>query len=220
MKRHRYPIRANLKNSFYFIVERILRLLPTSILMALVFLLISFSLATGYLIRDRDPHDVSVNKPENNVTEQHRFALAAGTSLFDKDLAEKRKIADRLGLPFHMKVEDQRVTMTRLYLGSFPAQTGMIVLENLKSFSAGAFSVKQGQTVSIYGGSFYYPKEASRLKDLLIQKGFSLKEIPTRVTLPVYAAFIGDFDTFHEADAFRRSSAGFTGEEMTVVEIR
>lgn len=239
MRNHDYPITVYKQKSFGGWIERLPQMPPLSFFLAIFFLLSGFTAAAGYFVQP--PGSASKGLAENNLSlrpshtqespalpgtdagagGKQRFAFAAGMEVLDKNFKDKQKIAREVGLPFHMEIANKRVTMTRLYLGTFPLPKGMALYDKIKKKFPGTFVIQnwQEQTVAVFGGSFYYPEAARKEKRRLAKAGYTVHELPSRVELPLYAAYIGDFESTHDAEAFRQHSSQISAQEMPLVAI-
>jgi hypothetical protein len=156
------------------------------------------------------------------AVEKNRFALAAGMYIFNKNFTEQQKLAGKVGAPFHVEIKNRNIAMTRLYVGTFPMQKGLALYQKMKKKFPGTFLIKDSkkQTVSVFGGSFYFAEEARKGKDLLVKGGYKVKEVSSTVSLPLYAGYIGNFDSTKDAETFRHESIQSSATEMPVVAVR
>lgn len=238
MKNHHYPITVYTPKSFHGWFEKLPEVPPLSFFLALFFVLSGVTLAAGYLVQPSgakggdeikaSQHSSLIQEsravPENGVgaSGNPRFAFDAGFDVSNNNFEEKQNLANKVGLPFHVEITKKRVTMNRLYLGTFPAKKGMALYGKIKKKFPGAFVLqnRQDKTVAVFGGSFYVEEKARKEKSRLAKAGYMVKEIPSRVSLPVYAAYIGDFASTLEGEMFRQQSSTVATKEMSLVAIR
>ena len=148
-----------------------------------------------------------------------RYTLAGGAYIIKDNLQKNRRFAEMLGLPFQVKEKNKKVKMTRLLVGTFPADKEKMELKRLEAYTSDAFVIHHGRNVSIYAGSFYYPADAGRLKNRLKEKGLNVEKVSAQVEMPLYVSYIGDFETAGEAKlAGRRAESA--GRAMPVIAIR
>lgn len=233
MPRYRYPIKANVPNTLYCLYIRFLKLAPVTLLMTMLFLLVGFSVATGYLIKSRDarmpappsPRLLSVHlaaAPGVAVASSEKsgrhFAIALGAYVLKRNFDTEKKFADRLDQPLQIKIGDKKVNMIRLYLGTFPKGKATTTLNELKTVAPDAFLVQQdqGSMAAVYAGSYYYQSKAGNLQKALARKGFATKQVSAKVTMPLYCAYMGNFDSQEKALAFIRT-VGLPESKMPVV---
>lgn len=235
MRGYHFPVRSNPEATFYYLCRYFLKRVPLSIVIVLLSLLVGFSVATGYLINDRVPGgfkkasistsayslagintDVATTKKNSS----ERYAISLGAYVLKQSFEDEKTLAKRLGQPFHVIVTDKRVTLTRLFLGTYPQAEADAVLARIKKISPDAFLIhnEQSQMVSVYGGSFFYQSDAEKQEKLFARYDLKAVKVPTRLTLPLYSACMGDFDTRAQAKEFLRS-AGLSGVETSVVPI-
>ncbi len=155
---------------------------------------------------------------EANV-KKARYTLAGGAYIIYDNLQKDRQFAEMLGLPFLVEEKKKSVKMTRLFVGTFPIEIGKAKLERAKTYTPDAFAIRHGRKVSIYAGSFYYPSDAHRWKNRLMDQGLNVKEVSAQVEMPLYAAYIGDFDTVEEA-MLAGLNAERAGRKMPIIGIR
>ncbi|MFC1523979.1 SPOR domain-containing protein [Thermodesulfobacteriota bacterium] len=183
------------------------------------------------------PPDIATNIPEDTQVQQQEettvqiteqtpldesrpsFTLIAGTRVGKKHFPKLQKIADRLGLTLQVHADEKEVSMIRLSLGTHQSQDAKELLNKLQNDSINAFTVHQDGGIAIYAGSFYYSRNARNQKSVLESKGYGVEEIFTKVTLPVYTAYIGNFASQDEAVDFKQNSKQPTIKEMKIQEI-
>ncbi len=148
-----------------------------------------------------------------------RYSLAGGAYIFHDNLQKDRQFAEMLGLPFQVKEKKKKVEMTRLLVGTFPVEKGRVELKILEAYTRDAFAIRHGMKVSIYAGSFYYPADAHRWKNRFMEQGLNVEEVSVQVEMPLYASYIGDFETVEEA-MLAGSRAESAGRRMPIIGIR
>lgn len=235
MSGYHFPIKSNFENTLYFFRVRVLKLVPMSMFLVLLALVVGFSMATGYLMHSRDARAAEgvpvlaasllpvssgggIATPGKKAAP--RFAISLGAYVVKHDFGPEKRLSARFGQPFHVVVTDKKVTMTRVLLGTYPREEATAVLARMKKISPDAFLVEQaqGRTASVYAGSYFYWSYAENQKKLFAQRGHKAVEVPTRLTVPLYSACMGDFDSRAHATEFLRT-AGLSGTEMPVVRI-
>ncbi|MBU0728627.1 MAG: SPOR domain-containing protein [Proteobacteria bacterium] len=161
---------------------------------------------------------VQRTEPADNQS-RTSFALHAGTGVARNHFQKLQKIAERLGLPLELHADEQKVNMTRLYLGSYQAPAAEELLKKLQKDTFSSFAIHQDGKIAIYGGSYYYSVNARIHKAKLEGKGYTVEEITTKQTMPVYTAYLGNFASKDEAARFKGSSKEPTIKEMEITEI-
>ncbi len=224
MEQTHFPVKSNFEAIFYFLCFRIMKRIPASIFLVLLILLVGFSVATGYLINGgaevrADQLSAltaasSLKLPETGYSMTgkngaRRHTISLGAYVLKRNFEDEKALADSLGQPFHIIISEKRVTLTRLFLGTYPERESATVLARMKKISPDAFLVhhEKSDTVSVYGGSFYYSGEADKQEALFARHGVIATKAPTRMTLPLYTACMGDFDNRAMAVEFLRSAA-------------
>ncbi len=153
------------------------------------------------------------------AAEAARYTLAGGAYILKGNLQTNRLFAEKLGLPFQVKVKKKKVKMTRLLVGTFPADKESVELKRLEAYTRDYFVIRHGQKFSIYAGSFYYASDAKRQKARFMKQGLKVEEVTVQTDMPLYISYIGDFETAEEAVlAGRRAESA--GRAMPVVEVR
>ncbi len=156
---------------------------------------------------------------KETVTEAARYTLAGGAYILKGNLQTNRHFAEKLGLPFQVKVKKKKVKMTRLLVGTFPVDKERVELKRLEAYTRDAFVIRHGRKFSIYAGSFYYASDARRQKDRLMKQGLNTEEVSVQADMPLYISYIGDFETAGEAVlAGRRAESA--GRAMPVIAVR
>ena len=235
MEQSHFPVKPNFESIFYLLCFRIVKRIPASIFVTLLILLVGFSVATGYLIngsaeaRPDQPAAFtaasSLNTPDTglgttgeNTAQRHTISL--GAYVLKRNFEDEKALAEHLGQPFHIVISEKRVTLTRLFLGTCPKKESAAVLARMKKISPDAFLVHHGpgELVSVYGGSFYYGADAERQRARFALQGVEATKVPARMTLPLYTACMGDFDTRAAAVEFFRT-AGLSGNDAAVMPI-
>jgi len=147
-----------------------------------------------------------------------RYALAGGAYIFHGNLQKDREFAEMLDLPFHVQEIKKDINMTRLLVGTFPVEKEKVELKKLEAYTRDAFAIRHGRKVSIYAGSFYYPAYTHRWKNRFMEQGLNVEEVSAHVEMPLYASYIGDFETVKDAMlAVKRAES--TGRKMPIIEI-
>ena len=156
---------------------------------------------------------------KESSAEAARYTLAGGAYILKGNLQTNRLFAEKLGLPFQVKVKKKKVKMTRLLVGTFPADKESVELKRLEAYTRDYFVIRHGQNFSIYAGSFYYASDAKRQKARFMKQGLKVEEVTVQTDMPLYISYIGDFETAEEAVlAGRRAESA--GRAMPVVEVR
>ena len=274
-RKYHNPVKVKVVASLYSLSTRLLAMAPMSLLMAMLLMLVGFSMATGYLVMERkakpqqvliplssshfappstsqpdtpsvgqsitppstcqpaapgadqsaaktastnsspDP-EVSVVKVGNNTTP--RFAVALGAYVQKRTFEDEKQLAEAFDQPFYIKISDKKVTMTRLYVGTYPTQKAIALLKKVQKVAPDAFLVKvaKGQMASVYGGSFYYRVDTEKRQKLLAKKGFATKEVSSKETMPIYSVYIGNFESQQKASEFIHT-AGLSQAEAPLV---
>ncbi len=153
------------------------------------------------------------------AAEAARYTLAGGAYILKGNLQTNRLFAEKLGLPFQVKVKKKKVKMTRLLVGTFPADKESVELKRLEAYTRDYFVIRHGQKFSIYAGSFYYASDAKRQKARFMKQGLKVEEVTVQTDMPLYISYIGDFETAEEAVlAGRRAESA--GRAMPVIEVK
>ncbi len=157
--------------------------------------------------------------PKVAAAETARYTLAGGAYILRGNLQTNRDFAEKLGLPFHVKVKKKKVKMTRLLVGTFPADKEKVELTRLEAYTSDYFVLRHGKKFSIYAGSFYLAADAKKQKARFMKQGLKVEEVTVQAEMPLYISYIGDFETAEDALlAGRRAESA--GRAMPVVEVR
>ncbi len=153
------------------------------------------------------------------AAEAARYTLAGGAYILKGNLQTNRLFAEKLGLPFQVKVKKKKVKMTRLLVGTFPVEKESVELKRLEAYTRDYFVMRHGKKFSIYAGSFYYASDAKRQKARFMKQGLKVEEVTVQTDMPLYISYIGDFETAGEATlAGRRAESA--GRAMPVIAVR
>ena len=193
--------------------------------------LVCLAAVSGYTVGSQVSLPDSMDTDKTMVTETEkqaqkesaagaaRYMLAGGAYILKDNLQANRNFAEKLGLPFQVKVKKKKVKMTRLLVGTFPVDKERVELKRLEAYTRDAFVIRHGRKFSIYAGSFYYASDARKHKDRLMKQGLNTEEVSVQVEMPLYISYIGDFETAGEATlAGRRAESA--GRAMPVIAVR
>lgn len=241
MQNRHYAVTVYRPRSFFSsMFERLPQQPPLSFIMAIIFLLIGSFVANAFFVKKSEAvpkvpalaemsllpshtiDEMALPVRNDGMVDDNHYALAAGMYIFNKNFTEQQKIAGNVGLPFHVEIKSRKIAMTRLYVGTFPLKKGMALYQKMKQKFPGTFVIKDAkkQTVSVFGGSFYFAEEARKGKELLSKGGYKVKEVSSTVALPLYAGYMGKFDSSKDAEKFRSEAIKTSATEMPVVAVR
>jgi hypothetical protein len=118
--------------------------------------------------------------------------------------------ARKLGFQPTVTTVTRDATMTRLRYGTFRPEEAPARLQELKKVAPAAFTLRQGELVSVYAGSFAVQEKARAFADLLYQQQILVEEEVVQVKVPLQQVSFGSFADRSAADkaAARARAAG------------
>lgn len=142
------------------------------------------------------------------------FTLFAGVVFGQKEQREIEKKIHRLGYTPKVKTTYSMVAMTRLLLGVYDPATAKVRSKELGSQIPGFFSMKQGDKVALYAGSYQDLDQARSFADQLYVRGIHVDEEPVTLRMPSKEIRYGSFAsrTSAEKAAKRAVAAGLSAQ--------
>jgi hypothetical protein len=118
--------------------------------------------------------------------------------------------ARKLGFQPTVTTVTRNASMTRLRYGTFRPEEAPARLQELKKVAPAAFTLRQGELVSVYAGSFAVQDKARVFADLLSQQQILVEEEVVQVKVPLQQVSFGSFAERSAADkaAARARAAG------------
>lgn len=144
------------------------------------------------------------------------YTLSAGTFVSEKNLRDVEKKIRRLGYTPRLKKTSAMVPMTRLLLGVYEPSAAAARSRELSAKLPEIFSVKRGDKVALYAGSYQDLDQARRFADKLYQLGIHVDEETTSLRMSLKNISYGSFASRAAAEkAVTRAAA--VGLSATVV---
>lgn len=143
------------------------------------------------------------------------FTLSAGAFLAQEHQQEVVKKIRRLGYTPKVQTTYSMVPMTRLLLGVYdnPAAAQARSRE-ISALIPQLFSMKQGEKIALYAGSYQDIDQARRFADKLYQQGILADEETVSLRMPLKKISFGSFSTRAAAEkaAKRAAAAGLSAQ--------
>jgi hypothetical protein len=98
-----------------------------------------------------------------------------------------------LGYEPQLRAAPQRVTMTRLRLGVFPASEVKAALASAREVAPDAFALRSGDAFTVYAGTFTSPGNIRRVSAQLAKAGVRVEEEPVLVQRTMTLLQFGGF---------------------------
>lgn len=140
------------------------------------------------------PTEVKPEVAAATVTRQP-FTLSAGVFLSQKHQREVEKKIRHLGYTPKVQTTYSMVPMTRLRLGVYDPATAQVRSRELSTQIPGLFSMKQGDKVVLYAGSFQSLDQARSFADQLYLRGILVDEETVSLRMPLKKISFGSFAT-------------------------
>lgn len=142
------------------------------------------------------------------------FTLSAGTFVSEKNQRNVEKTIRRLGYTPKVTSTYSMVTMTRLWLGLYDPETAEEKRRELSAKVPGLFTLKQGDQVALYAGSYQDIDQARRFADQLYLLDILVNEETVSLRMPVKSISYGSFSSREEAEkaAKRAAAAGVSAQ--------
>lgn len=143
------------------------------------------------------------------------FTLSAGSFVSQKNLRAVEKKIRSLGYTPKVQTTYSMVPMTRLLLGVYDDPiAAQARSRELSKLVPDLFSLKQGDSVALYAGSYQDVDQARRYADQLYQLGILADEETVTLRMPVKNVSYGSFASRAAAEkaAKRAGSAGLTAQ--------
>ncbi len=147
------------------------------------------------------------------------FHLLGGAYLVRDNLIDAERRLRRLGYEPQRVPIKRQVPMTRLRVGTFPAELGESKVRELSAVAPDAFFIRRGEAAVVYAASYYDLDKARRFADQLYLSGVIVHEERFEAEMTLTQLRFGDFTDLSAAKkaADRVRSAGL---EAAVVEGR
>ena len=143
------------------------------------------------------------------------FTLSAGAFLVQEHHQEIVKKIRRLGYTPKVQTTYSMVPMTRLLLGVYdnPA-AAQVRSRELSALIPQLFSLKQGEKIALYAGSYQDIDQARRFADKLYQQGILADEETVSLRMPLKKISFGSFASRAAAEkaAKRAAAAGLSAQ--------
>lgn len=142
------------------------------------------------------------------------FTLSAGAFLSQKHQRETEKKIHRLGYKPKVQTTYSMVPMTRLRLGVYDPATAQKRSQELSALCPDLFTLKQGDKVALYAGSYQSLDQARSFADQLYLRGIHVDEETVSLRMPLKKISFGSFasHTAAEKAAKRAAAAGLTAQ--------
>ena len=142
------------------------------------------------------------------------FTLSAGAFLSQKHQRETEKKIRHLGYTPKVKTTYSMVPMTRLRLGVYDPATAQERSRELSAQCPDLFTLKQGDKVALYAGSYQSLDQARSFADQLYLRGIHVDEEAVSLRMPLKKVSFGSFasHTAAEKAAKRAAAAGLTAQ--------
>jgi len=147
------------------------------------------------------------------------YSLTAGTYLLDSSVKSVSGKIRAFGYKPVTHPVKRKVSMTRLKVGTFPVPEAERRKAELKSIAPGVFGITEGDTETVYAGSFLILDKARRYADKLYVQGIKLEEVPVEVEQTLHRVTFGSFATKDAAREAARQAAA-DGVEAKVIKNR
>ena len=135
------------------------------------------------------------------------YSLTAGTYLLDSSVKSVSKKLRSLGYEPAMTPVKRKVTMTRLKAGTYSKSVAATKMAELRPYAPDVFSIREGNSETVYVGSYLVLDKARRFADKLFKKGIKLEEVPVQVTKTLQRVTFGSFASVEEANDVARQVA-------------
>jgi hypothetical protein len=143
------------------------------------------------------------------------YFLHGGAFVLKGNLQAAEKTVRRLGYEPHLQQVRRATPMTRLRVGYFLPEQAEQRLREIRTLAPDAFTLRGGDGVFVYAGSFCDIDQARRFADRLYAQGVRVEEEPTEVVLPVSLLSFGSFPDRQSAEK-AAEKARRAGLEATV----
>lgn len=142
------------------------------------------------------------------------FTLSAGAFLSQKHQRETEKKIRHLGYTPKVQTTYSMVPMTRLRLGVYDPAAAQKRSRELSGQCPDLFTLKQGEKVALYAGSYQSLDQARSFADQLYLRGIHVDEESVSLRMPLKKINFGSFAsrTAAEKAAKRAAAAGLTAQ--------
>jgi hypothetical protein len=144
-----------------------------------------------------------------------KFALITGAYADKVTVANAQSAVRKLGFQPQVKTVKKDTTMTRLRYGIFRAEEAPARLEELKKVAPAAFTLRQGELIAVYAGSFAVQDKARVFAEALHQQQILVQEEVVQVKIPLQQITFGSFADRRAADQ-AAAKARAAGLQVTV----
>lgn len=121
------------------------------------------------------------------------YTLQAGAFLLKENLRAAEQKVRLLGYEPRVQTVRRSMPMTRLRVGTFPAEEGQARVQALAPQAPDAFCLRSGEQVTVYAASYYDLDRARIFADRLYEQGIRVEEEPAQVEVTVSMLSFGAF---------------------------
>ncbi|TLM65738.1 MAG: SPOR domain-containing protein [Deltaproteobacteria bacterium] len=142
------------------------------------------------------------------------WMVEAGTYLNAAALKTAEKKVRGLGYEPQVTTKQKSVRLTRLRIGSYPESELKEALAYARGIAPDAFSIRSGDTFTLYAGTFANPQNIREMSERLVGEGVQVEEEPVEIKRTISLLRFGGFpDQAAAADAAARArKAGIAAE--------
>ncbi|WP_432821683.1 SPOR domain-containing protein [Trichloromonas sp.] len=143
-----------------------------------------------------------------------KYAIQAGAFVDQANRDEAMAKIRQLGFEGKLEPVKKVMPMTRLLIGVYAPETARLKAAELAKIVPSVFTLRRGDQLAVYAGSFYDHDKARELTDELARKGVRVDEEQTRVELNLTRLKFGSFPDQASAEAVvkRTRAAGLPAE--------
>lgn len=134
-------------------------------------------------------------KPAGPAVTGGPWLVEAGTFVNPKALKSVEQKIRRLGYEPKVSSAKRTVHMTRLRLGTFPADEVKEALAYARGVAPEAFSLRNGDQYTVYAGTFTSQENIRQMTDRLVSEGVKVEEEPIEVPRTISLVRFGGFDS-------------------------
>lgn len=135
------------------------------------------------------------------------YSLTVGTYLLASSVKGVSKKIRAFGYEPVITPVKRKITMTRLKVGTYSKADALAKMAELKTVAPGVFSLKKGNMVSVYVGSYLILDKARRFADTLFKSGIKLIEEPVQIEKILQRVTFGAFASADAAGEVGRQAS-------------